>query len=91
MHYFVFTRIADGLAITGTPRTTLRAFFIAAALSFVLTEFLTHRGAAPWINPFADLGYIWLGALSIALTFFLALKSQEYFSTACRTGITRRS
>jgi len=79
MHYFVFTRIADGLIVTGAARTALRLFFIIAALSFILTEFLTHRGAAPRVKLFADFGNIWLGVISIALTFFLAVEISRIF------------
>jgi uncharacterized protein len=74
MHYFVFTRVAGGLNLSGTPRTALRLFFVTAALTFILTEILTHRGGASWLGPAAGFGYIWLGILSIALSIFLAVE-----------------
>ena len=79
MHYFVFTRVASGLNLTGTPRTALKLFFILAALTFVLTEILSHRGGAPWLGPIADVGYVWLGVLSIALSIFLIVEISRLF------------
>ncbi len=71
MHYFVFTSIANGLAVFGTARSALKLFFLIAACSFILTEFLTHKWSAAWLRPIANFGYIWLGTLSIALSLFL--------------------
>jgi len=74
MHYFVFTRVANGLNLTGLPRTALRLFFITAALTFIITEILTHRGGVQWLSPLANFGYIWLGIVSIALSIFLLVE-----------------
>jgi len=79
MHYFVFTRIAGGLALSGAARTALKVLFFAAGLTLILTEFLTHRGAAGWLKPFAEFGYIWLGVLSIALSLFLVTEILRIF------------
>jgi len=79
MHYFVFTRVANGLELLGSARTALRIFFIIAAFSFMLTEFLTHRGAPQWTKPLADFGYIWLGFLAMAFTVFLCAEILRIF------------
>lgn len=73
MHYFVYSRIANGLRLTGAGRVWLRVFFLAAAFLFVITEFITHRGAADWMNPAAFLGFTWLGVLAIAFGIFLVV------------------
>ena len=81
MHYFVFTRIANGLSLTGTIRMALRIFFLVATFSFVITEFLTHRGAAEWLKPLAWSGFAWLGVLSMAFALFLAVNAY------CKSGM----
>ncbi|OGS43079.1 MAG: hypothetical protein A2539_09320 [Elusimicrobia bacterium RIFOXYD2_FULL_34_15] len=71
MHYYVYTRIVSGLLLSAPVTNYLRFFFLIAALSFVLSEFLSRHVISSWIKPFAHFGTLWLGVISISISVFL--------------------
>jgi predicted MPP superfamily phosphohydrolase len=70
MHYYVYTRIANGLLLAGGWRLALKVLFVAGAASFFAGEMLGRRTPSAWLEPFMGFGEIWLGTIAIALTAF---------------------
>ncbi len=68
IHYYVYSRIVAGLSISVCARSYLRIFFLIAALSFVLGEFLSRYIS---VYPVVYLGNVWFGIISIALSIFI--------------------
>jgi predicted MPP superfamily phosphohydrolase len=68
MHWFVYQRIASGLALASGQRLFLKIFMLAGAMSFVLGEFLSRQKPDYFLR-FA--GSVWLGIIAIALAFML--------------------
>ncbi|MBN2399523.1 MAG: metallophosphoesterase [Candidatus Aminicenantes bacterium] len=68
MHWFVYQRIASGLALTAGQRLALKLFMLAGALSFFLAEFLSRQKPIILLR---FIGSIWLGIMAIALAFLL--------------------
>ena len=71
IHYYVYSRIATGLVLSLVVARYLRLFFLIAAFSFLLGEFLSRRTTSFLATPFAEFGSIWLGVISIAFTVFI--------------------
>jgi len=71
IHYYVYSRIAGGLMLSAAACLYLRTFFLAAAFSFLLSEFLSRYIDYFWIKPLIYFGSLWLGILSISVTVFL--------------------
>lgn len=71
LHFYVYSRIAAGLMLSSSVCRYLRLFFLVAAFSFLLGEFLNRRVTSFWIKPFAGFGSIWIGVISIAFAVFV--------------------
>ncbi|MDO8734861.1 MAG: metallophosphoesterase [Elusimicrobiota bacterium] len=71
IHFYVYSRITAGLMLSSSVCRYLRLFFLVAAFSFLLGEFLNRRITSFWIKPFAEFGSIWIGVISIAFTIFV--------------------
>jgi predicted MPP superfamily phosphohydrolase len=72
IHYFVFLRITNGLALSPLFRTALKIFFIIAALSFFVDRLLSrHIFFKPLAFLIAHFGSVWLGVISIAFSLFV--------------------
>jgi predicted MPP superfamily phosphohydrolase len=67
MHYYVFTRIANGLVLIGALRLSLRLLFIFGAVSFFLSEFLMRRTEWPLAKLLTSFSMSWLGIIAMAL------------------------
>jgi len=68
LHYYLYTRLAGGLALTGHAVLYLKIFLIVAALSFFLGEVFSrtlHWSLLLWC------GVIWLGIVAISFSVFL--------------------
>ncbi|MCX6555561.1 MAG: metallophosphoesterase [Candidatus Aminicenantes bacterium] len=77
MHWFIYQRIANGLSLTSGPRLALKIFMLAAALSFILAEFLSRLKL---FNSLRLVGSLWLGIIAISLAvFFLETISSLLF------------
>ena len=73
MHYYVLSRILTGLCVAGSIALGMKLLFLFGAVSFIGSEFLTHRFATYALKPFYVFGNIWLGMLAIGVTvFFIA-------------------
>ncbi|MFA5780012.1 MAG: metallophosphoesterase [Elusimicrobiota bacterium] len=76
IHFYVYSRITAGLILSSSVCRYLRLFFLVAAFSFLLGEFLNRRIISLQITsflikPFAEFGSIWIGVISIAFTIFV--------------------
>jgi len=71
LHYYVYTRVAVGLNLSGTASIYLGLFFIIGAISFFVGELLTRQSTNFMVKPIAEFGSIWLGVISIALSVFI--------------------
>ena len=72
IHFFVFIRISKGLGLSPKYRTSLKVFFIIAALLFFADKFLGRYVAFdPLAFMISYLGSVWFGIISIAFTLFV--------------------
>ena len=71
IHYYVYSRIATGLVLSLVVARYFRLFFLIAAFSFLLGEFLSRRTTSFLATPLAEIGSTWLGIISIAFTIFI--------------------
>ncbi len=71
IHFYIYSRIAAGLVLPLVVAKYLRLFFLIAAFSFLLGEFLSRRTTSFLATPLAEFGSIWLGVISIAFTIFV--------------------
>lgn len=71
IHFYVYSRITVGLMLSSFACRYLRLFFLIAAFSFLLGEFLNRRMALFLIKPLAEFGSIWIGIISVAFTVFV--------------------
>ena len=92
MHYYVYTRIITGLMLKVPAINYLKTFFLIAALSFVLSEYLSRHISTSWVKYFAYLGVIWIGIISISFSvffisdifkIFIHTQNFKYYSTIC--------
>jgi uncharacterized protein len=68
LHYYVYQRLASGLALSGQALLYFRIFIYIGAASFFLSEVLSRRITSPWWEGVAWTGFAWLGVISIAFT-----------------------
>lgn len=70
MHYYAYSRIADAFALPLKARYWLRFAFLLAALSFVISEILTHNNISGLAKLPIYAGMIWLGIITISTAVF---------------------
>jgi hypothetical protein len=68
LNYYVYSRVAGALGLSGAARSYLRIFFYVASLSFIAGEILTRRYP---VYPVVYFGAVWLGIISIAFSVFI--------------------
>jgi len=68
MHYFVFKSLTKYLILSRTARHWVKVFFWISALSWPLGMAASRLLRVHFLNHY---GYIWLGILSIAFSFFI--------------------
>lgn len=92
MHYYVYSRTANGLDMSPVARSWLKNCLIFAALSFVLAETLCRHTASLWFKPVYYSGACWFGVIAIAVVVFfiahitqavLRLGDYRHWITAC--------
>ena len=68
LNYYVYLKVVRGLHLSARPLFYVRIFFLAAALSFVAGNLLTHYLSFRYLSyP----GNIWFGVLGISFSVFL--------------------
>ena len=72
INYYVFIRLADGLALAAPARANIRNIFICGSLIYIISEYLSHHTAAPILRPFMLAGVLWLGIISIGFSVTIA-------------------
>jgi hypothetical protein len=68
INYYVFARLAYGLALAEPARANVRYIFICGSLLYIVSEYLSHRTASPILRPFMLAGVVWLGLISIGFS-----------------------
>jgi predicted MPP superfamily phosphohydrolase len=84
MHWFIYQRVANGLSLTAGLRLALKIIMLAAALSFILAEFLSR------LRLFSSLrliGSLWLGIMAISLAFFALEAAASLLFPGSRRGL----
>jgi len=72
VHYYVYVRIADGLALSALYRNYLKIFFVIAGLSFFVDRFIGRMLLPdPLAFSLSYFGVLWVGIISIAFSIFL--------------------
>jgi uncharacterized protein len=71
INYYIYNRVANGLALSGVIRFRVAIFFWLAGLSFIAGEFLNRQIMSSWIHSLVHIGNVWLGIISIGLAVFL--------------------
>jgi hypothetical protein len=71
MHYYVYTRIANGLSLAGIPRIVLLSVFYFGALSFFAVEIISRYTDSMLLCPYSYFGEIWVGMITMALSIFV--------------------
>lgn len=71
MHYYVFTRISNGLDLSLEVNKVLKICFLIAALTFILSEVLSRHTTPVWVKPVITFGFVWLGVIAISITVFV--------------------
>lgn len=96
LHYYVYQRLASGLALSGAPALLFRIFIYIGAASFFVSEVLSRRITGHWGEAAAWAGFAWLGLISITFTslvlrdaLLIFARSQEfrYWSAVCAAAV----
>ncbi|MDD5066677.1 MAG: metallophosphoesterase [bacterium] len=85
MHYYVYHRLVIDLNLSGRPVLYLKIFLLVMGLSFFAAEFLSR---AYTVKSLIYTGSVWLGILSISVSFFLLKDILNIFLSHHNTLLT---
>lgn len=68
IHYYIYSKVVSGLLPSAPVRNYLKIFFLLAALSFLVGEFLSRRFP---VYPLLYFGAVWFGVISITFSIFI--------------------
>ncbi|MEW6086863.1 MAG: metallophosphoesterase [bacterium] len=69
-HYYVYTRLVNGICLATAARYSIFAFFFLSSMSFYLTRIFAHSVVAQNFHMAAYFGNVWVGIVSISVAIF---------------------